>query len=350
MNIESIADIQKLLISGFNKWAECGDVVVRRKGDLAIFNYTNAAQFAERWNFFERVSRGLILNAVTGEVVARSFDKFFNWGEGGRTIGAPLELVMEKIDGSLGLLYRDNGYKIATRGSFASPQAQWATQFLNAHYKLDGLPDEWTLLFEIVYPANRIVVDYGNRQDLVLLAIRHRHTGDYLPHHTVQQVAKQYAFCLPKVYHFESIEEMMAQQLLIDSNQEGWIGIFADGSRFKFKGLAYMKLHKLVTGLTFNKVLSAMQYGTIQQILDVVPDEFLAETYQWIDEIQHTINQIKQEVTSIFEAAPKESRKEFALWVIKHHKTRKAYLFNMLDGRDIEPLIYKYAFKERSNS
>ena len=62
-------------------------MVVRRKGELAIFNYTKAAQFAERWNFFERVSRGLILNAVTGEVVARSFDKFFNWGEGGRTTG-----------------------------------------------------------------------------------------------------------------------------------------------------------------------------------------------------------------------------------------------------------------------
>ncbi|MGB0385315.1 MAG: RNA ligase [Ardenticatenaceae bacterium] len=348
MNIESIADIQRLLISGFDKWAECGDVVVRRKGELAIFNYSAAAQYAERWNFFERVSRGLILNALTGEVVARSFDKFFNWAEGARTTEAPLVMAIEKMDGSLGILYRDNGYKIATRGSFESTQAQWATRFLNATYQLDGLPDEWTLLFEIIFPDNRIVVDYGAREDLVLLAIRNRHTGDYLPHKTVRAVGEQYGFSLPKVYHFQTVEEMTAQQPLIDSNQEGWIALFADGQIFKFKGLAYLKLHKLVTGLTFNKVLSAMQNNSIQQILDVVPDEFLDETYQWIDEIQHTIKEVTQQITTTFQAAPKATRKEFAIWTLKHHKPIATYLFAMLDGRDIQPLIYKHAFKERT--
>ncbi|HRF99146.1 MAG TPA: hypothetical protein PLZ51_28235, partial [Aggregatilineales bacterium] len=74
-----------------------------------------------------------------------------------------------KMDGSLGILYRWQGaYYIATRGNFDSDQAIWATIFLRTHYDLHNLADEYTLLFEIIYPDNRIVVNYGQRQDLVL--------------------------------------------------------------------------------------------------------------------------------------------------------------------------------------
>lgn len=72
---------------GFTDWQRYGNVTVRRKDDLLIFNYNTMAQYEGRWNFFERVSRGLIINHQTGEIVARAFDKFFNWGEGGRTSG-----------------------------------------------------------------------------------------------------------------------------------------------------------------------------------------------------------------------------------------------------------------------
>src|SRR5690606_552618 len=123
--------------------------------DLLVFSYNVMAQYGENWNFFERVSRGLIINWKTYEIVARPFDKFFNWGEGERTSTAPLVSLTEKLDGSLGILYRLNGqYKIATRGSLESEQATWATAFINSHYSLENLPHEITLLFEIIYPEN----------------------------------------------------------------------------------------------------------------------------------------------------------------------------------------------------
>ena len=55
---------------------------------------------------------------IQGEIVARAFDKFFNYGERGINISpsGKIKNVYEKIDGNLGVLYRDNGkYKISTR-------------------------------------------------------------------------------------------------------------------------------------------------------------------------------------------------------------------------------------------
>src|SRR3990172_2759927 len=139
--IHHIEDLQRLVVAGEADWDRYGAVRAERFDDLILFDYRASAQWDNRWNWFERVSRGLILNARSGEVVACPFDKFFNWGENGHTSSAPLVEVTEKLDGSLGILYRRNGkYCIATRGAFHSDQARWATAFLRQRYDLAGLP------------------------------------------------------------------------------------------------------------------------------------------------------------------------------------------------------------------
>lgn len=329
--------------SGFTDWEHYGDVSVRQKDDLLIFNYTTMAQYAERWNFFERVSRGLIINHQTGEIVARAFDKFFNWGEGGRASSAPIVTITEKVDGSLGVLYRHKGkYHIATRGTLDSVQGIWATTFLRAHYDLSDLADELTLMFEIIYPENRIVLDYGERQDLVLIGARNRFTGDYLSFPRVETLGIRYGFSLPKVYQFADIPALIANTHALDSSEEGYVVEFADGQRFKFKSLRYLELQRLLMSLTFKNVLKAVQSGTIEGILSMIPDEFLHETRGWITEIDTTVQRVKNEVQTVFDNAPKTSRKDFAIWVTTHHLSLSRYLFALLDGKDIEPLIYQH--------
>ncbi len=150
--IESIVDLQNLVRSGETDWEKYGEVNVIEKDGLLLFNYTNAAQYAARWNAYEQMCRGLILNRETGEVVARAFDRMFNWLEGGRVSRGHIVTVTEKVDGSLGILYRvGNEFRIATRGSFDGAQATWATEFLRKNYDLRDLPPEYTLIFEIIY-------------------------------------------------------------------------------------------------------------------------------------------------------------------------------------------------------
>src|SRR5687767_12047572 len=128
--IESMEQLQALVKAGETNWAQYGDVRAVYHEGLVLFNYTQQAQYAGRWNWFEQQSRGLILNAVTGEIVARPFPKFFNLGERTPAPNATIDYITEKWDGSLGILYRHNGqFKIATRGSFTGEQAVWATDY-----------------------------------------------------------------------------------------------------------------------------------------------------------------------------------------------------------------------------
>ncbi len=341
-SIQSITDIQQLVRSGFTDWSRFGYVTVREHDGLLIFNYNAMAQYHDKWNFFELVSRGLVLDKDTAEVVARGFDKFFNWFEGGRVAKGHIVSITEKVDGSLGILYRQQGqYRITTRGSLTSEQGEWATQFLNDNYDLTGLDDHYSLLFEIIYPDNRIVVDYGDREDLVLLAIRNRHTGDFLPFFPdVYELGAQYGFTLPHVYTFNDVTQLIEQTGILDANAEGYVVEFSDGNRFKFKSDRYLELHKLITSLTFKNVLKAVQNNDIQRILEAVPDEFLGDVKIWLAQIEHVVEDMTSQIESAFAQAPKDSRKAFALWVNEHHRNLVSYLFARLDERPLLPLIY----------
>jgi len=258
-------------------------------------------------------------------------------------------MVTEKIDGSLGILYRDTGnFRIATRGSFSSTQAQWATDYLRANYNLGGLPEELTLLFEIVYPGNRILVDYQGRQALILLAIRNRHTGEYLPFYPdVHEYAQRFRFPLPKVYTLKDVEEIVARTCEMGTNEEGFVVEFSDGQRWKFKSQKYLELHRCATGLSFQRILRAVATGTVDVFRSNVPDEFLDECDRWIVEIQSVVMETKLRNESAFQSGPKTTRKDFARWVISNNKNLAPYLFARFDERPVEPIIYDLAFRNR---
>lgn len=127
--------------------------------DIRIFNYTQKCQFSKEWNDVTRACRGLILNVKTGEIVANPFPKFFNYGEVDVKIPAEKPIVIEKMDGSLGILYWLHGDPyIATRGSFVSEQALWATKWFRENCDPDKFNQDYTFLFEIIYPANRSAI------------------------------------------------------------------------------------------------------------------------------------------------------------------------------------------------
>lgn len=348
-SIESLADIQALAQAGFKNWRNYGDVHVSEHGDLLLFDYTSQAQFANRWNFFERSARGLIVSRQTGEIVARPFDKFFQWFAGGRKARGHIVTVTEKVDGSLGILYRQQGaYHIATKGSFVGHQAIWATKFLNEHFDLSNLGNEWTLLFEIVYPDNRIILDYGQREDLVLLAARNRFTGDYLPFFPdLYQLAETYGFSLPKVYTFNNVEELLIATGTHENNIEGWVVEFSDGQRFKFKTDRYIELHQALEQVNFRQILAAVAEGRSEKLLALVPDEFLDLVQGWIDEIEATVQAISSRVVTLFLSAPRQSRKEYLAWVKNQEADLAPYLLAFYEGQALEPLIYEREFKGR---
>ena len=322
--------------------------------DLYLYNYTSEVQFHHKWDEYTKMARGIILNS-NGDIVARPFRKFYNFNEVDETalLNLPNEKpeVSVKMDGSLGILFKHNGeHKITTRGKFTSEQSVVANQILQEKYSNTNfdLYKQYTLLFEIIYPENKVVVDYGEQEELYLLAIRDRFTGEYLSSNIIENVFDCWEFPATRCYNFSSIDNIISETKVIDLNQEGWVVEFEDGQRFKFKGEEYKRLHKLITGLSFKWALENYHNGTIEKARTIIPEEFHEDLDRWVEEIEDKIYEIENRVNDAFYLAPKTTRKEFALWVMENHKDLAPYLFAKIDNRDIEPLILKQEFKNRS--
>ena len=70
-----------------------------------------------------------------------------------------------------------NNRIFCTRGSFCSDQALRAEQIFNKDYMDEDVNMECTYCFEVIYPQNKIVVDYGAVEDIFLISIIHTKTG-----------------------------------------------------------------------------------------------------------------------------------------------------------------------------
>lgn len=343
MKLADLFDIDQL-----EKEIENGYVTVREHPDdpdLQIFNYTAKTQYERYWNNITTQTRGLIVDH--GQVQQRPWSKFFNYGEGETVIDleSPVQ-VTDKMDGSLGILYTDPSGQlaIATRGSFASEQAEFATRLLRSRYGNFKPAPYFTYLFEIIYPSNRIVLDYGDTEDLVLLGAINTLTGEvHGPEFDL------FVWQGPRATVFAAKTLAEALQLPDRPNAEGFVVRYNNGSMLKVKQADYVELHKIVTGLNKITVWETMRTnnGQLDSLLSQLPDEF----HEWVREESRIIWDAYmdillkaggQYVTMLFEMPDGFERKDFALAVQKiEDPLIRKIMFPMLDGKDPQEIIWR---------
>lgn len=300
--------------------------------ELYIYNYTANAQYERVWNEITLACRGLILNA-NYEIVARPFQKFFNLGE---TDDVNLTLgkfnIYEKMDGSLGILYWVNEKPfIATRGSFTSEQAIKGTEILHTKYKhvISKLDKSKTYLFEIIYPENRIVVDYGSTEDLILLTIMDTQTR-------YDEALQDIGFTLVNKYN--GVKDIHLLKKLEEENKEGFVVQYENGFRVKVKFDEYLRLHKLVTMVSTITVWEhLMNEMPFEELLNRVPDEF----YTWVKETKAKLIQQFEKIENECKIKFKtfDTEKKTALYFLTCNYPN--VLFAMWKNRNYKPLIWK---------
>jgi RNA ligase len=307
--------------------------------DLLIANYTPLAQYASHWTPETLQSRGLIFRG-DGEVVARPWKKFFNLGERNQTFqfDDPVE-VYDKLDGSLGILYPSStGPAIATRGSFTSEQAVHATQVLRSKYPNVGAGGPWTFLFEIVYPTNRIVLDYGQMDDLVLLGAVEKREGYYLGPNTAAGLLNWSGPVAEQLPH-RTLSEALGDTER--ANAEGFV-VKYHNTLVKIKQPDYLELHKLRFETTPLRIWEALAAGrSVQEIVAPLPDEFRDELLEISNSLLIKYHGVYSEIELEWSAVNGlvADRKEFALAAAK--MTHKTALFRKLDGKDYDDYIWK---------
>lgn len=318
-----------------------------------IFCYTEKTAWERKWNKVTRACRGLIVNDETGEVVARPFEKFFNIGEpscpelpwSGRVVD-----VKDKMDGSLGIVYNTpDGPAVATKGSFTSPQAVHATELLRTKYAGFSAPEGSTVLVEIVYPENRIVLNYGDRDELVYLATidieswsdRHFSMWFDYPHPFPEAKSLWYG-----IFRDAPLGDRY--------NSEGVvIRDTVTNTRYKMKQDNYINLHRLVSGMSEVSVWESIQKekSCLDDLLMDIPEEF----HDWATKAWNRLDyQFKDHLSLVDEnwdyfvmmnlVCDKEDRvgrKRFAEEIKDFPNWLKGCLWHRFDGRNFDYIIYK---------
>lgn len=374
--------------------AEIDEGFITRKAHptlpLSIYTYSRTCQYSRRWNEATIACRGLIVDDGTGAIVARPFDKFFNVGEHehGFEYAPPLPdepfEIYDKVDGSLGIMFHYAGaWHVASKGSFISEQAQWGQRWLDARPLGVALYLEpgFTYLAEIIYPENRIVVNNGDEETLVLLAVNgpdgveqplsvHADNWAVLGGRVVRRWP---SLPLPELLRLAAENTKLDGTAATGSDAEGWVLRFASGVRAKAKLAEYVRLHHVLTGVNARDIWRALAVtvigngadtkrlaqaincsaaevdalrktgAPIEAILKNVPDEF----DQWVrgicaDLTAHA-DALYAEIEAAFEerASLREDRAAFARSVSTLDPAVRAAMFLMLDGKDLALHVWR---------
>ena len=332
---------------------------------LSIYNYTEQAQYGRVWNPVTTTCRGLIVDSDTGEIVARALNKFWNHGEpaaAGVALDGPV-VVTDKADGSLGILHPvPGGWAIATRGSFASEQAQHATALFNERYADWTPPEDVTVLFEIIYPTNRIVLDYGDMDDLILLGGIVTDTGATAH----SSLLADWPGPRVEVFPYATLAEALAAEPR--SNAEGLVVRFLrTDQRLKIKQADYVMLHRILTGFTARRlweraavhaavtacpdmpVKRIAQHlhmspadaqgivdsgsGWLDQAREIAPEEFLDWISSTVAGFHDLVDPLLREVRALAARLAPLPRPQAAAQLAGHE--HRGLVFSALDGRDI---------------
>ncbi len=321
---------------------------------LLIWNYTPKCQYARGWDEITMQARGLI-TTPDGDIIARPFKKFMNLDEYQGDV--PLEpfTVTAKMDGSLGVLFfLDGKPQIATRGSFTSPQARRANLILE-RYSAFPFSAEHTYLLEIIFAENRIVVDYGKTEELILLAVIHTETGK---EYDLHDLAWAGTWPMPVVKRYDGIRDLaQLRQLEEEENAEGFVIRFESGLRLKLKFAEYIRLHRLLTQVSARVIWDLLRNNQpFDVLLENVPDEFYAWVRMTRENLEQQFGAIESQCRMVALQAQKlPTRKEQAAYI--KQAQYPGVVFALLDGKPHHEIIWKMLrpaaerpFREESES
>jgi len=290
--------------------------------DLYIWNYTPRVQYESLWDDITMQCRGLI-TTHSGEVISKPFGKFFNYEEVIDKNLIPWDSeythIQDKMDGSLGILFfYDGEWIMSTRGSFTSEQSIRGLEILKSKYDLSKFMKEVTYLCEIIYPENRIVVNYGCDK-ITFLSVT-TPIGE-LNWHTARAI-----------FHSSDIEEKdIVDSTMVTFNKETFDNLTNVSSRDIWE---YLKEDK-----------------PFDELLEKVPDEFNSWVKETVKDFVIRFENIEKEYKWIFnkirnvyfESYQKEfTRAEFAELAKRY--SHPSILFNMLDGKSYKNIIWKILY------
>ena len=319
---------------------------------LTIYNYSRECQFEQKWDEVTLQCRGIIIDDKD-LIVARGFNKFFNYEEVANKGEIPLTdeylYVQEKMDGSLGILFHYAGeWHMATKGSFHSDQATEGLAILKRKYDLSKFHTSVAYICEIIYPENRIVVNYADDRIIFLSAVSEGRelnwaTANALFHSSGILEEDIVDTRMDKVSH-GIFKELKSLNL---TNKEGFVIRFHPSNyRVKLKFEEYVRLHRVLTNFSNIDIWDCLRNGDdLAAYLENVPDEFDTWVRDWVRALKFAfvMKELKGKkwLAKLLET-PDLGKKEDALWIKSNVPSEfQGLVFSMLQDKDYAPAIWR---------
>ena len=249
-----------------------------------------------------------------------------------------------KHDGSLIILFcHDGAWRCCTKGSWDNPQTRYVENWVRTSGFPFLLQQDFTYLFELCAPWNRIVVPY-EKERMILIGSIETKTGQDTSYYDLKRFADLVGldscdFTKRPVSLWNPNEETGA-----DGVEEGYVCRFSNGFRVKLKYSQYLRMHKALTGLSVKGIWDSLRHGDPDPP-ENMPDEFLDWHRGIVSGLTGDYKAIQDAAREAYGACidaytKTGERKDFAMEARKHGPLQ-GVLFAMLDNRDTAPIIWK---------
>jgi RNA ligase len=342
---------------------------------LVIYCYSRKTIQEDLWDDVTEKCRGLIVdNSLTpgkhGHIIARPWEKFFNIETMSReetwltNLPSTRPQVSEKLDGSMGTYwaYNHDGvrhYGVATKGSFHSEQAEWATNWINKHDSDGskelpdfghGWPEDYTPMFEIIaqeVQTHPIHYDATMDNQLILTAIINNETGEELEHQNLH-----YWGTLNKIQVVDFFNKSVGT--VINEDRKGFEGYVLSWPRagqtplkVKVKHASFLLLQKISHSATPKTILQYLiegRAGDIQKWMETESPDLNQFVKGWFMRFSEAFGKIGTKVREIVIKAKMTctTRKEIAAFLNKkENQLYSSAAFAMIDEKDWGKAIWK---------
>lgn len=222
-------------------------------------------------------SRGHVFDK-NGKLVSAPFEKFFNYRENEYTQpekikNLKIKKIYNKVDGSLitPVLVKDSVYW-KSKKSFYSDVVTYVNKSNFDNYKEFSkilLENDITPIFEFTCPENRVVIDYGQKPQLTLLALRDNVALQYYDLENFDVLIKKFNIKVVEEIKFDkenlTIDEL-ENDLKTKEDIEGYVLVLENGMRVKLKTPWYLRLHKLMTVIRERDIAEMVANETVDDI------------------------------------------------------------------------------------
>lgn len=315
--------------------------------------------------------RSLIVDK-DGNVISRSFDRFFNYGEMPEfyaDFNINRSVVAEKADGSLIKVYfspATNRWEISTRSQAfgEGPHAiggvfrDWVLRAMGlTELEFQGamvlFEQDITLIAEYIGPENRIVTPY-EKSEMVMLAVRNNVSGVYedAQHYVDLLVGYGMNIRMTHEYKLETFDDILKAARDLPTLTEGYVVYDpVSGKRVKIKNPSYVAVHHLrENGVPSIKRIFAL-------VLENEQDEYLSYFEQdrpLFEPVIAEVEAFRQTLIENWELVKHiEDQKEFALIVQKFKgsafffsaKKAKTSAVHAFDESPVEKKIKQFNIK-----